>query len=1112
MLQRWLRTAILIILATGCGDGPTAPPTPVATVQMSKDSATLVPAAFLDLSAQPLDAKNAVLSRTILWSSTNAAVATVASGHVTAVAPGKATIVASAGGVTGQTAIVVKQGALVGPNGGTLSLANGKVVIVFPIGALASTVQLTVDSVAAPPASPRLVQNTAFSVESDPAVATLVPFTLTLGYDPANLKTGGSESRLKIYHAVGGKWERVTSSAPNTSNHTVSALVTSLGVYAILEEAPYLLELSAGDKQTATVGTAVTVTPAVKIVDAEGFAVPGKVVQFAVTSGNGSVAGIVDTTDNAGIASVGSWTLSSVAGANALTATATGVPGSPIVFTATGIAGPPLRLGFVTAPAASIVNRTTFASTVVRLIDGFGNPSAVSNVTITAALTGGAGSLGGTRIRQTNAAGEATFSDLVFSGPVGNKTVNFSSAGLAAVNSSTTITFGAPASMVAADGDIQAAIAGRSVATSPSVKLSDLDRNPVSGVSVVFSLISGGGSITGASTTTDASGIARVASWTLGSTAGENRLSASTPGFNFPSVVFVATGNAGTAGQLSLQTAPTSPARNRIPFPTQPVIQIQDSLGNNTAAAGLRVVALLVAGGGKLQGDTVAFTDAGGKATFTNLAITGAAGPRTIRFSAPGVPETSVNVVLAAGTAASISVNAGDQQTAPAGSTVFTPPSVVVRDADANPIAGAVVNFVPGAGQVTAGAAITDINGIARVGAWTLGTAAGTNTLSVSTPELPSTVLSFVATGTPGLAATISLIRGDNQSALAGRGIPAAVLFQVFDAFGNGAPNETVNFTVSSGGSLQAFNITTLSNGIAIMPPWTLGASAGTQTGTATVNGLAGQSASVIANALTVRIVTFGDSNTDYGFAGTDPEIKAASYISDYPQARRSASSGNSGYQLAGKIEALWANTYSPAITAVNHGIASTTTGSPRSTHGAPGARTISDGITRFDAEVLGWLYPWSGGEPANDFYSGPLVRQRAYVPGVQDFTYLSLGTNDAFYLIQPVQTLENIQWMIERYLRAGLPANHFIITTLAPIPAEFSGIFPQMNRGIRSLATQFGVQLIDLAAFTSNDDGLTWKNDSLHVGDSRHYAESVRTWIAQQVVGKMANVTKPVE
>jgi hypothetical protein len=997
---------------------------------------------------------------------------------------------------------------LIGPSGGTITARNGKVVVVFPIGSVGSTVQLTVDSVASPVASPRVIKNTTYSLDAAANVATLVPVTLTIAYDPANLKPGTSESGLKIYRAVADKWERIPGNTVNTASHLVSGLAPGLGTYAILEEAPYAMQLSAGDKQTATVGTAVAVSPAVRVVDTEGFGVSGKIVSFAITAGNGTATALIDTTDNSGIASVGSWTLSSLAGPNAMVATGEGIPGSPISFTATGVAGPPLKLEFADAMPATVHNRSPFPkTTIVRLVDRFGNPSAVAGVSVTATLASGSGTLGGTRIRSTDTAGQVTYDDLVFVGPTGSKTINFSSGDLTALNATLSVTAGTATSIVANEGGSQSGPAGKAVSTAPSVKLTDVDGNPVSGVTVVFSVTSGGGSLTNATVTSDDAGIARVGSWVLGSVAGENRVSATANGLSLPPVVFVATGNPGAAGALGFATKPSATARNRVPFPEQPVIQVQDSLGNGTAQAGLRVAASLVAGGGTLSGDTVAFTDAAGRATFSNLAITGSTGPRTIQFSAPGLPSSSANVVLGGGTPVSMTVNAGNNQTATVGTAVFTTPSVLLRDVDANPVSGVVVTFAPQSGsQVTGGSATTDSTGVARVGSWVLSNTAGTNQLSVTAAELPGTTLTFSATGNPGRAATITLASGNNQTAVAGRGVPATVRFLVADAFGNGAPNETVNFTVSSGGNLASLSTVSLSTGIAVLPAWTLGPSTGVQTVTATVNGLAGQAATVSATAATVRLVTFGDSNTDYGFAGTNPDIRAASYVSDNP-IRNSSNAANSPLQLAGKIESLWTTTYSPAIIAINHGVGGTTTGTPRSTHGAPSARTAVEGVTRYDAEVLGWNFAWSGGEPANEYYSGPIARQRAYVPNTNDFVYVSMGTNDGFYLIQPPETLANLTTMIDRWEREGLSASHFIITTLPP---NSSGLIPEINRGIRVLAASRGMQLIDIGAFTSNDDGITWKDNTLHVGDFVHYSESVRTWIAQQVVAKMAAVTSP--
>ena len=258
-----------------------------------------------------------------------------------------------------------------------------------------------------------------------------------------------------------------------------------------------------------------------------------------------------------------------------------------------------------------------------------------------------------------------------------------------------------------------------------------------------------------------------------------------------------------------------------------------------------------------------------------------------------------------------------------------------------------------------------------------------------------------------------------------------------------------------------------------------------------------------------VRVVTFGDSNTDWGLNGTSSTVLATSYVSAAPHA--AAMLPHTSDQLAGKIEARWRAVRSNAIRAVNHAISGTTTGGggyggPNRRHtGAPQARTRASGITRFEAEVLGKKWPWSGGEPVNKYYvDGSLRRMQAFVPGANDFVYVSMGTNDASNRISTKQTLANLGWMIDRWRAAGRRADHFLLTTLAPLSGTKGATFPEINNGIRALAKNKGVVLIDLASHTSADNGRTWRSSSLHVGDGVHYSEPVRDWLAEQVVAEL--------
>jgi len=88
--------------------------TPVASVVLLPNQASVAIGATFQLSASTLDAGGATLTgRAIIWTTSNAAVATVnASGLVTGVAPGTTTITAASEGKTSTSTVTVSQGAV----------------------------------------------------------------------------------------------------------------------------------------------------------------------------------------------------------------------------------------------------------------------------------------------------------------------------------------------------------------------------------------------------------------------------------------------------------------------------------------------------------------------------------------------------------------------------------------------------------------------------------------------------------------------------------------------------------------------------------------------------------------------------------------------------------------------------------------------------------------------------------------------------------------------------------------------------------------------------------------------------------------------------------------
>jgi hypothetical protein len=190
-------------------------------------------------------------------------------------------------------------------------------------------------------------------------------------------------------------------------------------------------------------------------------------------------------------------------------------------------------------PPATLVDRATLTpAPVVQLKQGT-DTAAVSGITVTVSIAGG-GSLSGTLTRSTDANGQATFSDLSIAGPAGPKQLRFTVRGTSPVSSDTVrLTAGPAAVMTAAAGDTQSALHGTAVGANPSVLVTDLDGNSVSGVGVTFRVTAGGGSASGGTQTTGSTGRATVGGWTLGSATGLNTLTASANGLS--DVVFRAT-------------------------------------------------------------------------------------------------------------------------------------------------------------------------------------------------------------------------------------------------------------------------------------------------------------------------------------------------------------------------------------------------------------------------------------------------------------------------------------------------------------------------------------------------------------------------------------------
>src|SRR2546429_950101 len=98
------------------------------------------------------------------------------------------------------------------------------------------------------------------------------------------------------------------------------------------------------------------------------------------------------------------------------------------------------------------------------------------------------------------------------------------------------------------------------------------------------------------------------------------------------------------------------------------------------------VTAAIASGGGTLGGTLTATTNGSGVASFTNLAITGPAGDRTLSFSATGLTAaTSGTITITAGTATQLSITTQPPTTAQSGVAFAPPPVGQLRGARGKP-------------------------------------------------------------------------------------------------------------------------------------------------------------------------------------------------------------------------------------------------------------------------------------------------------------------------------------------------------------------------------------------------------------------------------------------
>jgi len=561
-------------------------------------------------------------------------------------------------------------------------------------------------------------------------------------------------------------------------------------------------------------GSPFTTEPVVTVEDAQNniaTAYSGSVT-LAISGGTGNPPGVVGAnpvTVVNGVANFGTANTTGVTGGNGQTYTLTYTSGALTLVTQsiTVTTGVGTQLQFVQQPSGSVQNAIQFPQQpALRLRDSYGNLVLQSGVIVTAALNSGAPALGGTLTATTDGTGTATFTDLVITGLIGDRTLKFTSnipGAVTLVSNTVTVTPGVATQLflttLASGAASSAAFTGQ-----PVVTVQDVSGNTVtSDASTVTMTIDGGAATVPVPATAPVvSGVAHFIGVGVSGTVGSYTLTYTDGTLTQATQPIGIT--PGAAAQLILHTAAAG-ATNGLPFSTQPVIYVEDAQNNLRTNDNATQVTMSVSAGATRTGATTV-TASGGIATFANAGINGTISTNyTLTFSSgvlPSVDETNVQTALGAATHLVLTQPAGG---AASGAAFTQQPILEVRDAGNNLETGdgstQVTMAVSAGGTIVGTNPVTASGGVVTFTDIGIAGLVGSYNLVFSAPSLASAPQAGLALA-HGIAAKL-LLTQVAAGAASGAAFTQQPSVTVQDAQGNTVTNDvsTVTMTVNGGAS-----------------------------------------------------------------------------------------------------------------------------------------------------------------------------------------------------------------------------------------------------------------------------------------------------------------------
>ena len=620
-----------------------------------------------------------------------------------------------------------------------------------------------------------------------------------------NASGAAAFATLRITGVVGSR--TVSFGATGLTGVTSTAVVVSAG-------AATQIAGNGGNNQAATAATAVGTPPSVIVRDVSGNVVAGVPVSFAVPgTSNGSLTGPNPTTNAGGIATVGSWTLSTTAKPDTMTATSTGLAGSPVTFVDTAKVGAATTLAkFSGDNLTGQVGTTLSTPHVVLVSDANGNP--VPNVTISWAAASGGGSVNPTS-SVTGTDGKASTTRTL--GPIpGTQTTTANSSGLTTVTFSITAQVGGATQMAFADSSVRHDTVGHTIPAALAVKVMDALNNPVQGVTMSWAVLNGGGSVNPVSSVTNAAGIATT-SWTLGtvmsptdSTQFVQASGVASPltftGYTVPGPVSAAQTSVTASSPI---TASTGSSASTI------TVTARDQYGNVIKG---KTVTLAATGTANTLTNPAAPTDVNGTATGTLTSTK--AETKVITATVSGVSVAQQPAVVVNPDVASNLNFVGQPTGAVAGTTIAPAVTGEIRDQFNNRVTtatngvGLAIGTNPGAGTLTGGGTVSAASGVATFSALSIDKVGSGYTLTALSTGLASATSAVFNIAAAGVSASHSTVVA--TSPITAGGAPSTITVTALDQFNNPIQGATVVLAATGSGNTMTQPVgTTNAGGVA---------------------------------------------------------------------------------------------------------------------------------------------------------------------------------------------------------------------------------------------------------------------------------------------------------